>query len=153
MASASAVGSTAVFGAVHGGSSRYRTGSHVDIDGVTLVTGAVTRTGGLMLAGFVEAGWASSEDMWTAAKETAITTTTASGGGALHVQSPLYLDASLRFGTASTEFSRTLCRLLGPVRCWARPLRLDARGRGLGVYARAKRPISMSTPAMCSTLP
>ena len=106
MVSASAVGSTAVFGAVHGGSSRYRTGSHVDVDGVTLVTGAVTRAGGLMLAGFVEAGWASSEGHVDGSKGDGDHDYYGLGAAVRYTfESPLYLDASLRFGTASTEFS------------------------------------------------
>ena len=49
---------SAVFGAMHGGTSRYKTGSHVDVNGVTLATGVATKTGGLTWAGFFEAGWA-----------------------------------------------------------------------------------------------
>ena len=105
MADAVTVNEVSVFGAVHGGTSRYETGSHVDVDGVTLATGAVTKVGNLMLAGFVEAGWATSESH--------VSGTKGDGdhdyygfGAALRYSSenPFYIDASARFGWASAKF-------------------------------------------------
>lgn len=98
-------GQTATFGAVHGGSSRYETGSSVDVDGVTLATGVATKFGNLTAAGFIEAGWASSESH--------VHGTEADGdhdyygvGAAVRYefQIPFYLDGSVRLGMASTEF-------------------------------------------------
>lgn len=98
-------GKTATFGAVHGGSSRYETGSSVDVDGVTLATGVATKFGNLTTAGFIEAGWASSESH--------VNGTEADGdhdyygiGAAVRYefQNPFYLDGSVRLGMASTEF-------------------------------------------------
>lgn len=98
-------GQTATFGAVHGGSSRYETGSSVDVDGVTLATGVATKFGNLTAAGFIEAGWASSENH--------VHGTEADGdhdyygvGAAVRYefQNPFYLDGSVRLGMASTEF-------------------------------------------------
>ena len=98
-------GKTATFGAVHGGSSRYETGSSVDVDGVTLATGVATKFGNLTAAGFIEAGWASSESH--------VNGTEADGdhdyygiGAAVRYefQNPFYLDGSVRLGMASTEF-------------------------------------------------
>lgn len=98
-------GKTATFGAVHGGSSRYETGSSVDVDGVTLATGVVTKFGNLTAAGFIEAGWASSESH--------VHGTEADGdhdyygiGAAVRYEfeNPFYLDGSVRLGMASTEF-------------------------------------------------
>lgn len=98
-------GQTATFGAVHGGSSRYETGSSVDVDGVTLATGVATKFGNLTAAGFIEAGWASSESH--------VHGTEADGdhdyygvGAAVRYefQNPFYLDGSVRLGMASTEF-------------------------------------------------
>lgn len=98
-------GQTATFGAVHGGSSRYETGSSVDVDGVTLATGIATKFGNLTAAGFIEAGWASSESH--------VHGTEADGdhdyygvGVAVRYEfeNPFYLDGSVRLGTASTEF-------------------------------------------------
>ena len=98
-------GQTATFGAVHGGSSRYETGSSVDVDGVTLATGVATKFGNLTAAGFIEAGWASSESH--------VHGTEADGdhdyygvGVAVRYefQNPFYLDGSVRLGMASTEF-------------------------------------------------
>lgn len=98
-------GKTATFGTVHGGSSRYETGSSVDVDGVTLATGVATKFGNLTAAGFVEAGWASSESH--------VHGTEADGdhdyygvGAAVRYEfeNPFYLDGSVRLGMASTEF-------------------------------------------------
>lgn len=98
-------GKAATFGAVHGGSSRYETGSSVDVNGVTLATGVATKFGNLTAAGFIEAGWASSESH--------VNGTEADGdhdyygiGAAVRYefQNPFYLDGSVRLGMASTEF-------------------------------------------------
>lgn len=106
MAAAAEPGKIATFGAIHGGSSRYKTGSHVDVDGVTLATGVASKFDNVMIAGFIEAGWASSESH--------VSGTKGDGdhdyyglGTALRWQpnETLYLDGSLRFGWASTEFS------------------------------------------------
>ena len=105
MAESASSDSVSVFGAIHGGTSKYETGSHVDVDGVTLATGATTKIGNLMLAGFIEAGWASSESH----------VTNANGDGdhnyygvglatRYNFENPFYIDGSLRFGKASTEF-------------------------------------------------
>lgn len=98
-------GAVTAFGAIHGGTSEYETGSHVDVDGVTLATGVATKIDDYTLAGFIEAGWASSESH--------VSGTSADGdhdyygvGAAVRYQfqSPFYLDGSLRLGMASTEF-------------------------------------------------
>ncbi len=56
-----AKGDIASFGAVAGGSSRYKTGSHADVDGTSLMTGVVTKReiekGALVKGLFLEAGW------------------------------------------------------------------------------------------------
>ncbi len=93
------------FGAIHGGTSRYETGSHVDVDGVSLATGAASRFGNLTVAGFIEAGWATSESHVSGA--------TGDGdhdyyglGAAMRYsfESPWYVEGSARLGWASTEF-------------------------------------------------
>lgn len=98
-------GAVTTFGAIHGGTSEYETGSHVDVDGVTLATGVATKIDGFTLAGFIEAGWASSESH--------VSGTSADGdhdyygvGAAVRYefQSPFYVDGALRLGMASTEF-------------------------------------------------
>lgn len=105
MAESASHDSISTFGAIHGGTSKYETGSHVDVDGVTLATGATTKIGNLMLAGFIEAGWASSESH----------VTNADGDGdhdyygvglatRYSFNKPFYIDGSLRLGKASTEF-------------------------------------------------
>lgn len=93
------------FGAISGGTSEYETGSHVDVDGVTLATGVSTKTGDFVFSGFVEAGWASSESH--------VDGTSADGDhdyygvGAAAVwrgDSGLHAEGILRLGSASTEF-------------------------------------------------
>lgn len=105
MTNAATAGKVSTFGAIHGGKSRYETGSSVDVDGVTLATGVATKWNRLMLAGFVEAGWANSESH--------VSGTDGDGdhdyygvGAALRYEfeSPFYLDGSVRVGAASTEF-------------------------------------------------
>lgn len=58
-------GSFTAFGAMAGGYNRYETGSHVDVEGFSLAVGTAGRINNLTLAGFVEAGWASSESHWS----------------------------------------------------------------------------------------
>lgn len=105
MSNAATAGKVSTFGAIHGGTSRYETGSSVDVDGVTLATGVATKWERLILAGFVEAGWANSESH--------VSGTDGDGdhdyygvGAALRYEfeSPFYLDGSVRVGAASTEF-------------------------------------------------
>lgn len=105
MNATAAPGKVSAFGAVHGGSSRYETGSHVDVDGVTLATGAVTKVGNTTLAGFVEAGWASSESHVSGTKGDGDHDYYGFGAALRHTfENDFYLDASARFGWASTEF-------------------------------------------------
>lgn len=105
MSNAATAGKVSTFGAIHGGTSRYETGSSVDVDGVTLATGVATKWDRLILAGFVEAGWANSKSH--------VAGTDGDGdhdyygvGAALRYEfeSPFYLDGSVRVGAASTEF-------------------------------------------------
>lgn len=100
-----AEGAWTSFGSMQGGTSRYDTGSRVDLDAVTLAAGAATKVSGTLLAGFVEAGWGSSESHVRAAD--------ADGdhnyygvGVALRrfVGDAFYVDGSVRAGWASTEF-------------------------------------------------
>lgn len=98
-------GKTATFGAVHGGSSRYETGSSVDVDGVTLATGVATKFGNLTAAGFIEAGWASSESHVHGTKADGDHDYYGVGVAVRYeFENPFYLDGSVRLGTASTEF-------------------------------------------------
>lgn len=105
MTEAAADGRIAVFGAVHGGSSRYETGSHVDVDGASIATGVVSQVGRMTLAGFVEAGTGSSESSADGAKGDGDHTYYGLGAAARwHFESPFYIDGSARAGWAGTEF-------------------------------------------------
>lgn len=107
MESASLVKPKAVFGTVGGGKIRYDTGSRVDVDSMSLVTGVVTRVRPeWMVAGFIEAGFGNSES--NASDASAEGNHDYYGIGAAtryRFDVPFYVDGSLRFGTASTEFS------------------------------------------------
>lgn len=105
MAAAATAGKVTSFGALHGGTSRYETGSHIDVDGVTLAAGAVTKIGSLMLAGFVEAGWANSESHVSGTKGNGDHDYYGVGTALRYsFENPFYIDGSVRFGMASTEF-------------------------------------------------
>jgi hypothetical protein len=104
----------ASFGAVSGGSSRYKTGSHVDVDGVSLLAGlgwrAAMDSGSLVAGGFFEAGWGnydSYNDFDSAASVKGKGDTSYYGGGFLgRYEAPmgLYGEASLRAGRVETDF-------------------------------------------------
>lgn len=97
---------SAVFGAMHGGTSRYKTGSHVDVNGVTLATGVATKTGGLTWAGFFEAGWAQSDSEVGAASGDGDHDYYGLGTAMRYTfETPFYLDTSARLGWATTDFS------------------------------------------------
>lgn len=107
MESASLVDQSAVFGTIGGGKTRYDTGSRVDVDCMSLVTGLVTRvTPEWMVAGYVEAGFGNSESSTHDASAEGNHDYYGVGlASRYHFNLPVYVDGSLRFGTASTEFS------------------------------------------------
>ena len=98
-------GSFTAFGAMAGGYNRYETGSHVDVEGFSLAVGTAGRINNLTLAGFVEAGWASSESH-VASTEVDADHDYYGVGAAMRYdfQSPFYLDGAVRLGQISTEF-------------------------------------------------
>lgn len=98
-------GSFTAFGAMAGGYNRYETGSHVDVEGFSLAVGTAGRINNLTLAGFVEAGWASSESH-VASTEADADHDYYGVGAAMRYdfQSPFYLDGAIRLGQISTEF-------------------------------------------------
>lgn len=98
-------GSFTAFDAMAGGYNRYETGSHVDVEGFSLAVGTAGRINNLTLAGFVEAGWASSESH-VASTEADADHDYYGVGAAMRYdfQSPFYLDGAVRLGQISTEF-------------------------------------------------
>lgn len=144
-------GDRQVFGAVTGGTSRYETGSHVDVDGVTLATGAALRFGSGALGVFVEAGWASSDAAAGSAAAEGDHDYFGAGVAGLWKLSEVWrLDAALRLGRSSTEFDGNFEREhaaydsdglyaslhAGVTRTipLADAMRLDLYGRYVGVY-------------------
>ena len=94
------------FAAVHGGRSTYETGSHVSLWGATLAAGAAGRIGSATVAGFVEAGWASSDSSDSGASGDADHDYYGVGAAVRYeFDNPFYLDGSVRLGVASTDFS------------------------------------------------
>lgn len=93
------------FGAIHGGKSRYETGSHVDLRGTSLAAGAAGRVGGALIVGFVEAGWASSDSHVNGARGDADHDYYGVGAALRYdFSTPFYLEGSVRAGSASTDF-------------------------------------------------
>ena len=98
-------GSFTAFGAMAGGYNRYETGSHVDVEGFSLAVGTAGRINNLTLAGFVEAGWASSESHVASTEADADHDYYGVGATMRYdFQSPFYLDGAVRLGQISTEF-------------------------------------------------
>lgn len=93
------------FGAVSGGSVRYETGSHVDVDGGSLVLGAATQANGTTLAAFAEAGWADSEAHVKNTKADGDHDYYGLGVAARYdFDTPFYVEGSVRVGYSKTEF-------------------------------------------------
>ncbi|MCL2020511.1 MAG: autotransporter-associated beta strand repeat-containing protein, partial [Betaproteobacteria bacterium] len=102
----------ASFGAaIGGGSSRYKTGSHIDVDGVSMLVGLGWRTPGSIVAGaFFEAGWGnynSRNSFNNAPSVKGKGDTSYYGGGVLgRYEAPtgMYAEASLRAGRVKNDF-------------------------------------------------
>ncbi|MGN1149998.1 MAG: autotransporter outer membrane beta-barrel domain-containing protein, partial [Sutterella sp.] len=94
------------FGAMHAGSLRYETGSHVDLDGGALALGAVTKVGNSTLAAFFGSGWADSESHVEGAKADGDHAYYGLGVAARwQAEAPFYVDGSFRIGLSKTEFN------------------------------------------------
>lgn len=106
MTAAARQGGFTGFAAVHGGRSTYETGSHVSLWGATLAAGAAGRIGSATVAGFVEAGWASSDSSDSGASGDADHDYYGVGAAVRYAfDNPFYLDGAVRLGVASTDFS------------------------------------------------
>jgi hypothetical protein len=114
-----------LFVAVSGGSNRYNSAGHVDVNGGNLIAGVGWNTpvslGNLLLAGFFEAGWGnydSHNSYATLATIHGTGRTEYAGGGLLARYDRMgpYVEASVRAGHASTDFrSNELVEFYGPV--------------------------------------
>lgn len=107
MVNAAKLGQLATFGAVHGGSSNYQTGSRVDVDGYTLAAGASYQVNPQwIVGGFIEAGWADSDSHVNGTKGEGDHDYYGLGLASRYlVNDAWYIDGSLRAGQASTEFT------------------------------------------------
>lgn len=87
-----------VFGTINGGSSKYQTGSHIDVDAFSLVAGITGKvTPDTTLAGFVEAGWGSSTSHVSHAKGSGEHEYYGVGLAAKHqFSNPFYVDGAVR---------------------------------------------------------
>ena len=106
MVDSSELGVLNTFGAIHGGSSNYKTGSRVDVDGYSLMAGASYKISPQwILGGFIEAGWADSDSHVEGTKGEGEHDYYGVGLATRYMlNDALYVDGSLRIGQASTEF-------------------------------------------------
>ena len=118
-AAANAGSGLSSFAAFQGGSSRYKTGSHVDVNGSSLMTGLAwnkqTDCGALLLGAFFEAGWGNYNSYNSFSGYASVKgngDTEYYGGGMLSRfdfantgPGHIYAEASLRTGWAETDFS------------------------------------------------
>lgn len=103
-------GRLTVFGTVSGGSSRYDTGSHIDLDGFGLMTGVAMKQDNLAGAVFVEGGWGSydSHNNFASGSVKGDGDTHYYGIGVLgrySLNNGMYLDGSARVGKTSTDYT------------------------------------------------
>ena len=97
-----------VFGAVYGGTGKYHTGSRLDLDSATLITGisAMTEKQTMAISAFVEAGWGDSEGHVNQAHAKADHNAYSMGTAMrFFTDSPWYFDASARLGVARFDYT------------------------------------------------
>ena len=97
-----------VFGAIYGGTGKYHTGSRLDLDSATLITGisAMTEKQKLAISAFVEAGWGDSEGHVNQAHAKADHNVYSFGTAMrFFTDSPWYFDASARLGVARFDYT------------------------------------------------
>src|SRR5699024_2747833 len=108
------LGDDGAFGVLAGGSSRYDTGSHADVSGVTLLAGVKKRfqldTGSLAFGAFFESGWGDYDttNHFDSGRVRGSGSTDYYGVGALlrhDWQSGLYAEGSLRAGRIDSDWS------------------------------------------------
>lgn len=103
-------GTLNVFGTVSGGSSRYDTGSHIDLDGFSLMAGVSAKQDNLAGAVFVEGGWGSydSHNNFSNGSVHGDGNTHYYGVGVLGkatLKNGIYFDGSARVGKTSTDYT------------------------------------------------
>ena len=107
MVDSAKLGELSAFGAVHGGTSNYKTGSRVDVDGYTLAAGgSIKLSPDWVVGGFIEAGWADSDGHVGHAKGEGDHDYYGVGLATRYMLNDVwYVDGSVRVGQASTEFT------------------------------------------------
>ena len=107
MVASAKLGELSTFGAVHGGTSNYKTGSRVDVDGYTLAAGgSIKLSPDWVVGGFIEAGWADSDGHVGHAKGEGDHDYYGVGLATRYMLNDAwYVDGSMRVGQASTEFT------------------------------------------------
>ena len=107
-----------LFVVVSGSDLRYKSGSHVDVKGTSLLTGASAylpnSSGRMMLTGFVEAGWGNYDSFNSFADAAGVNAsgdTSYYGAGILARQdfnNKFYTEGSIRLGKLDTDYSGTI---------------------------------------------
>lgn len=98
------------FGVAAASDSRYKSGSHVDVDGYSLLAGAAYKYQSLLVGGFIEGGWGnydSYNSFNNAANVHGEGDTKYYGAGLLgryNFDDAFYADASIRIGRSDTDF-------------------------------------------------
>ena len=105
--SAAAEGAAQAFGAVHGGTSRYKTGSRVDLDSLSFAAGTTVKPAPeTVFAGFIEYGSGNSESHVAGTRGDGDHRYYGLGIALSHgLGNGFSIDGSARFGRAETEFS------------------------------------------------
>ena len=100
-----------VFGIADGSTYRYDSGSHVDVDGFSMLAGAVFHKDNLMIGSFIEGGWGNYDtynSFYNAASTHGQGNTSYYGAGILgryDFDNKVYVDASFRTGRANIDFN------------------------------------------------
>jgi hypothetical protein len=110
LATAQSRSGAADFGAIGGGKSRYKTGSHVDVSGVSLMAGLARKAGAITAGAFLEVGEGSydsynSFNSAPSVKGTGDTSYVGIGTLGRYDMKNVYGEASARIGRVKTDFS------------------------------------------------
>jgi hypothetical protein len=99
------------FGGFSGGSSRYNTGSHVDLDSYAVNVGIARSNGRFTLGALFQGGWGNFDtfNQFAAAVRGKGKTDSIGGSvfGKLNLQNSFYVDSAAYFGSAGTKFDVT----------------------------------------------
>lgn len=103
-------GQFCAFGTMSGGTNKYKSGSHVDVDGFSMLAGAAYKNKALLIGAFIEGGWGNYDSYNNFIAATSVHgkgDTKYYGVGLLgryDFNNGLYADGSIRFGKNDTDY-------------------------------------------------